>query len=90
MILEEIDGDIKVIFNKKTLVVGDSVEDSQYALIDVLGIGKAIFRTGPSTTTEINGKPTPTPVGVVPNTIAAPATKAKAVIAPIIGETTAE
>jgi hypothetical protein len=55
MILEEIDGDVKVILNGKTLTIGDSVEDHQYALVAVLGKGKATFRVDPSCTIETKG-----------------------------------
>lgn len=55
MILEEIDGDVKVVLNGKTLAIGDSVQDHQYALIAVLGKGKATFRVDPSCTVEVKG-----------------------------------
>ena len=55
MILEEIDGDVKVILNGKTLTIGDSVEDHQYALVAVLGKGKATFRVDPSCTVQTKG-----------------------------------
>ena len=55
MILEEIDGDVKVVLNGKTLAIGDSIEDHQYALIAVLGKGKATFRVDPSCTVEVKG-----------------------------------
>ena len=55
MILEEIDGDVKVVLNGKTLAIGDNVEDHQYALVAVLGKGKATFRVDPSCTIETKG-----------------------------------
>jgi len=55
MILEEIDGDVKVVLNGKTLAIGDSIEDHQYALVAVLGKGKATFRVDPSCTIETKG-----------------------------------
>jgi len=55
MILEEIDGDVKVVLNGKILAIGDSVEDHQYALVAVLGKGKATFRVDPSCTIETKG-----------------------------------
>jgi hypothetical protein len=55
MILEEIDGDVKVSLDSKTLAVGDTIEDSQYSLVSVIGKGKAIFRVDPSCTVECKG-----------------------------------
>ena len=55
MILEEIDGDVKVVLNGKALAIGDSIEDHQYALVAVLGKGKATFRVDPSCTIETKG-----------------------------------
>jgi hypothetical protein len=55
MILEETDGDVKVVLNGKTLAIGDSIEDHQYALVAVLGKGKATFRVDPSCTIETKG-----------------------------------
>lgn len=75
MILEEIDGDVKVVLNGKTLAIGDSVQDHQYALIAVLGKGKATFRVDPSCTVEVKG------VAVVVEE-AAPAPKAAPKAAP--------
>ncbi len=69
MILEEIDGDVKVVLNGKTLAIGNSIEDSQWPLVAVLGKGKATFRVDPSCTIEVKGvqvvaeesAPAPTP-----------------------------
>jgi hypothetical protein len=55
MILEEIDGDVKVVLNGKALVVGDSIEDSQWSFVAVMGKGKAMFRIDPSCTVEVKG-----------------------------------
>ena len=55
MILEEIDGDVKVVLNGKSLSVNDSIEDAQWPLVAVLGKGKATFRVDPSCTVEIKG-----------------------------------
>jgi len=55
MILEEIDGDVKVVLNGKALSVNDSIEDGQWPLVAVLGKGKATFRVDPSCTVEIKG-----------------------------------
>ena len=55
MILEEIDGDVKVVLNGKSLAIGDSIEDHQYSLVAVLGKGKATFRVDPSCTIETKG-----------------------------------
>jgi hypothetical protein len=59
MILEEIDGDVKVVLNGKTLAIGDSIEDHQYALVAVLGKGKATFRVDPSCTVQTKGVEAP-------------------------------
>jgi hypothetical protein len=55
MILEEIDGDVKVSLNSKTLAIGDTIEDSQYPLVSVIGKGKATFRVDSSCTVECKG-----------------------------------
>ena len=55
MILEEIDGDVKVVLNGKALAVNDSIEDSQWPLVGVIGKGKATFRVDPSCTIEVKG-----------------------------------
>lgn len=55
MILEEIDGDVKVVLKGKTLAVGDSIEDSDYALVSVIGKGKATFRVDSSCTVDCKG-----------------------------------
>ena len=91
MILEELDGGVKVLLNGKNIAIGDSIEDTDFPLISVIGKGKAIFRADPSTTLEAKGaelvveewlanNPSPTPV-----VEAAPA----AVVAPSV-ETTSE
>ena len=55
MILEEIDGDVKVVLNGKTLAIGDTIEDNQYPFVGVSGKGKAVFRVDPSCTVECKG-----------------------------------
>ena len=75
MILEEIDGDVKVILNGKALSINDSIEDDQWPLVAVLGKGKATFRVDPSCTVEVKG------VAVVVEE-AAPAPKAAPKAAP--------
>jgi hypothetical protein len=69
MILEEIEGNVKVTFAGKTLSVGDSADDYSRS-VSVIGTGKAIFRIDPSATFEVKGvkaaaeevpAPTPTP-----------------------------
>jgi len=65
MILEEIDGDVKVVLNGKTLAIGDNIEDHQYALVAVLGKGKATFRVDPSCTIETKGVETAVEAPVV-------------------------
>jgi hypothetical protein len=59
MILEEIDGDVKVVLNGKTLIVGSRIEDSQWPLVGVVGKGKATFRVDPSCTVEVRGVAAP-------------------------------
>ena len=66
MILEQIEGNVKVTFAGKTLVVGDAVDDYSKTL-SVIGTGKAVFRIDPSCTFEINGQEqeyiaTPSPI----------------------------
>lgn len=55
MILEEIDGDVKVVLNGKALAVGNDIPDAHYALVSVIGKGKATFRVDPSCTVEVKG-----------------------------------
>ena len=52
MILEEIDGDVRVSLNGKVLAIGDTIEDSEYSLVSVIGVGKATFRVDPSCTID--------------------------------------
>jgi hypothetical protein len=54
MILEEIEGNVKVTFAGKTLSVGDSADDYSKS-VSVIGTGKAIFRIDPSATFEVKG-----------------------------------
>ena len=97
MILEEIDGNVSVVLNGKNLAVGDSIEDSQYGIISVLGKGKAIFRASPNTTAEIKGKeisvqeitPTPAPAPV-PAPVPTPKTVVKSTPKPAVDETPTE
>lgn len=74
MILEEIDGDVKVVLNGKALAVGNDIPDAHYALVSVIGKGKATFRVDPSCTVEVKGiesenatapAPAPAPAPVV-------------------------
>ena len=74
MILEEIDGDVKVVLNGKTLAIGDSVEDHQYSLVAVLGKGKATFRVDPNCTIQTKGVETTVEAPVVTAAKAAKAT----------------
>jgi len=79
MILEEIDGDVKVVLNGKALAVGNSIEDSQWPLVGVIGKGKATFRVDPSCTIEVKGvvaaveDAAPAPVKAAAKAEAAPA-----------------
>jgi hypothetical protein len=66
MILEQIEGNVKVTFAGKSLVVGDTVDDYSKAL-SVIGTGKAVFRIDPNATFEIKGQEqeyiaTPSPI----------------------------
>ena len=66
MILEQIEGNVKVTFAGKALVVGDTVDDYSKAL-SVIGTGKAVFRIDPNATFEIKGQEqeyiaTPSPI----------------------------
>ena len=54
MILEQIEGNVKVTFAGKTLVVGDAVDDYSKTL-SVIGTGKAVFRIDPNATFEVKG-----------------------------------
>jgi hypothetical protein len=80
MILEEINGDVRVVLNGRTLAVGDSIEDSQYSLVAVLGVGKAMFRVSPNTTTELKGTKEP----VIENTPPPPPPTPKVEAAPVV------
>jgi hypothetical protein len=65
MILEEIEGSIRIMYAGKTLSVGDSADDYSKGVF-VVGSGKAIFRVDPSSTFEVKGveaesAPTPAP-----------------------------
>lgn len=82
MILEEIDGDVKVVLNGKPLTVGSEIADAQYPLVSVIGKGKATFRVDPSCTLEVKGvevaveetpAPAPAPVKAAPAVKAVPA-----------------
>jgi hypothetical protein len=74
MILEQIEGDVKVVLNGKHLAIGDSIEDSQWPLVSVLGVGKATFRVDPNCTVERVGvkaivektAPAPKPIEAAP------------------------
>ena len=74
MILEEINGDVRVVLNGRTLAIGDNIEDSQYPYVAALGKGKATFRVDPNCTVEVRGvevaaqetpAPAPAPAPVV-------------------------
>jgi hypothetical protein len=77
MILEEIDGNVKVVLNGKALAVGDSIEDSQHPLVAVIGKGKATFRVDSSCTVDVKG------VEAVVEEAAAPVPKATPKAAPV-------
>ena len=53
MILEEIDGDVKVSLKGQALSVGSTIEDADYQLVSIVGNGKATFRVDPSCTVEL-------------------------------------
>ena len=78
MILEEIEGSVKVTCAGVALSIGDSVDDYSKGVL-VIGAGKAIFRVDPSCTFDIKGveivaeeaptpvpAPTPAPVEAAP------------------------
>jgi len=77
MILEQIEGNVTVILNGKTLTIGNSFDECDYSTVIVSGTGKAIFRIDPSCTVErvavedatpisVNVvTPTPTPISVI-------------------------
>ena len=54
MILEEIEGSVRIMYAGKTLSVGDSADDYSKGVF-VVGAGKAIFRVDPSSTFEVKG-----------------------------------
>jgi len=67
MILEEIEGIVKVTCNGTALSVGDTVDDYSKSVL-VIGVGKATFRVDPSCTFDVKGvevvaeeKPAPAP-----------------------------
>ena len=53
MILEEIDGDVKLSLRGQALSVGSTIADHDYALVSIVGNGKATFRIDPSCTVEL-------------------------------------
>ena len=55
MILENITGEVKVTVGNKAVAVGDTIEDSQYSNVSVIGKGKAVFRVDPNSTIERYG-----------------------------------
>jgi hypothetical protein len=76
MILEEIEGNVKITCAGVALSVGDTVDDYSKSVL-VIGIGKAIFRVDPSCTFDVKGvevaveevatpAPTPAPVEAAP------------------------
>ena len=90
MILEEIDGEVKVVLNGKALTVGSSIEDSQWPLVGVIGKGKATFRVDPSCTVEVKGVETDTStIKTAPVAEKAPIAE-KAPVAEIVVDTTDE
>jgi hypothetical protein len=77
MILEEIEGSVRIMYAGKTLSVGDSADDYSKGVF-VVGSGKAIFRVDPSSTFEVKGveaesAPTPAPAPAPAPVQAAPA-----------------
>jgi hypothetical protein len=53
MILEEIDGDVKLSLRGQPVSVGSTIADHDYALVSIVGNGKATFRVDPSCTIEL-------------------------------------
>ena len=54
MILEEIEGSVRIMYAGKVLSVGDSADDYSKGVF-VVGTGKAIFRVDSNSTFEIKG-----------------------------------
>jgi hypothetical protein len=54
MILEEIEGSVRIMYAGKVLSVGDSADDYSKGVF-VVGIGKAIFRVDSNSTFEVKG-----------------------------------
>jgi hypothetical protein len=55
MILEQINGGVEVLLNGRSLVVGDSIDDTELSLVCVLGRGIATFRIDPSSSIDVKG-----------------------------------
>ena len=53
MILEEIDGDVKLSLRGQALAIGSTIADHDYPLVSIVGNGKATFRVDPSCTVEL-------------------------------------
>lgn len=90
MILEEIEGNVKVTMIKENgatvvVAVGDYISDHESSTLCVIGEGKAHIRVDPSCTFELRGKPAETaeaaPVAETPP--APPAPPAPPVEAPV-------
>jgi hypothetical protein len=87
MILEEIEGSVRIMYAGKTLSIGDSADDYSKGVF-VVGKGKAIFRVDSSSTFEVKGieaenapvpAPEPTPVPA-PEPIPEPVVEAAPVV----------
>ena len=72
MILEEIEGSVRIMYAGKVLSVGDSADDYSKGVF-VVGAGKAIFRVDPNSTFEIKGVEAETHVEPAPIPAPAPA-----------------
>ena len=84
MILEEIEGSVRIMYAGKTLSIGDSADDYSKGVF-VVGAGKAIFRVDSSSTFEIKGieaenAPTPEPIPAAPAPVPTPVVEAAPVV----------
>ena len=85
MILEEIEGSVRIMYAGKVLSVGDSAEDYSKGVF-VVGAGKAIFRVDSSCTFEVKGvegESAPAPV-VAPKAAPVEAAPVAEVVAPVV------
>ena len=85
MILEEIEGSVRIMYAGKVLSVGDSADDYSKNVF-VVGTGKAIFRVDSSCTFEVKGVEAENPVA--PITAPAPTPAPVVEAAPVVERVT--